>query len=132
VAPAEFVTITPEETAREELDRIAAQLRGPERYREYYSGIAICIRRYITERYGFAAVALTTPELEARMVRLGLDRWQARLVGGLLSECDDVVYARYTPANERAEAVLMMAYEITEMGAPSGPTLVAPGEAGKV
>ncbi len=132
-APVDLISITPEETARAELDRIAELGLGSQgRYREYYSSIAVCIRHYITERYGFAAVALTTPELEARMVRLGLNRWQARLVGGLLSECDDVVYARYTPAPERAKAVLTMAYEITEMGAPSRLTLVAPGEAGKV
>jgi hypothetical protein len=59
---------------------------------------------------------MTAPELEARMVQLGLNRWQARLVGGLLAECDEVVYARYTPALPRADATLTMAYEIAEMG----------------
>jgi hypothetical protein len=52
------------------------------------------------------------------MSRRGHDRWQARLVGGLLSQCDAVVYAHYRPAGGRADADLTAAYEIVEMSRP--------------
>jgi hypothetical protein len=44
----------------------------------------------------------------------GADRFAARLVGGLLEECDSVVYAGYRPAAERRRADLTMAREIVE------------------
>ena len=44
----------------------------------------------------------------------GVDRWQTRLVGGFLEECDAVVYAGYLPAAERRQADLTMAREIVE------------------
>jgi hypothetical protein len=52
------------------------------------------------------------------MIRLGVDRWQVRVAGGLLAQCDAVVYARYRPAAERADADLTAAYEIVEMSRP--------------
>ena len=81
------------------------------------------MRSYLTDRFGFPAFALTTTELQERMVRQGLDRWQARLVGGLLNQCDAVVYASYRPARERADADLTAAYEIVEMSRQAEPEL---------
>lgn len=77
-----------------------------------YRQLAAIVRSYIARQYGFPAYALTTGELERRMESHGVDRWQARLVGGLLQECDSVVYAGYRPALERREADLTMAREI--------------------
>jgi hypothetical protein len=37
------------------------------------------------------------------------------LVSGLLSECDDVVFAGYQPAPERAESDITLAYQIVDM-----------------
>jgi hypothetical protein len=102
--------------AHAELDRIVAGkylARGD--YRTHYALIAECIRRYITQRYGFQASALTTSELSERMVRSGVGRWRARLVAGLLTECDSVHYAHYIPAPVRAEADLQMAYEAVDL-----------------
>ncbi len=79
-----------------------------------YRKLAASIRVVISDRYGFAAYALTTGELQGRMEARGIDRWQARLVGGLLQECDAVVYAGYRPAGERRQADLTMAREIVE------------------
>ncbi len=107
---------SPEEAAQAELERIAAQdylARGD--YRTQYALIAACIRRYITERYGFQASALTTAELTDRMALLGVGRWRARLVADLLAECDAVHYAHYLPAPARAEADLQMAFEIVDL-----------------
>jgi hypothetical protein len=77
-----------------------------------YRVLASLIRAELGQRYDLPAPALTTRELRSRMEAQGLDRWQARLVGGLLEECDAVVYAGYRPAPERREADLTMAREI--------------------
>ena len=44
----------------------------------------------------------------------GVDRWQSRLVRGLLDECDQVIYAGYRPAMERRTADLGIARELLE------------------
>lgn len=79
-----------------------------------YRSLSVVVRGELGRKYGFPATSLTTPELKRRMEAAGVDRWQARLVGGLLDECDSVVYAGYRPAGERREADLNMAREIVE------------------
>jgi hypothetical protein len=79
-----------------------------------YRSIATTVRFTLGERYGIPAPALTTRELQRRMEATGADRWQARLAGGLLEECDAVVYAGYRPAAERRLADLNMARELVE------------------
>jgi hypothetical protein len=111
--------LSPEDEARAELERIAG-LGLPEggAHKEHYRLVGSCVRRYLTDRYGFPAVALTTAELEGQMVGRGVDRWQARLVSGLLQECDEVRYGQYAPAIARADADLTAAFEIVEMTRP--------------
>ncbi len=79
-----------------------------------YRKLAAIVRSHLASEYEFPAPALTTFELQARMEGEGVDRWQARLVGGLLEECDAVVYAGYRPAAERRALDLTMAREIVE------------------
>ncbi|MEP7214707.1 MAG: hypothetical protein ABI782_00555 [Anaerolineaceae bacterium] len=79
-----------------------------------YRTLSSVVRGALGARYGFPASSLTTPELKRRMESAGVDRWQARLVGGLLEECDAVVYAGYRPAGERRNADLNIAREIVE------------------
>lgn len=81
-----------------------------------YRTLAATVREVLGLRYGFPARALTTNEMDRRMLLAGVDRWQARLVTGLLEECDAVVYAGYRPAAERRQADLTMAREIVEAG----------------
>src|SRR5581483_10957636 len=101
--------------ARAELDRIMAlNLVRQGELSQHYRLIAACIRRYLTERFGFPAVALTSGELSGGMEAHGVERWPARLISGLLSECDAVAYARYLPAPARIEADNAMAYEIID------------------
>jgi hypothetical protein len=119
--PAPIETVEPRERSLElraqaELDRIVEEnylARGD--YRTHYALIAECIRRYLTDRYGFQASALTTSELSERMMESGVGRWRARLVAGLLTECDAVYYAHYLPAPARAEADIQIAYEIVDL-----------------
>jgi hypothetical protein len=117
VAPEVVAVASPAEVvARAELDRIGGLgLLDADDFKTFHSLLAACVRRYLSDRYGFPAFAMTTSELRARMEQQGVGRWQARLVAGLLSECDAVNYARYAPARARAESNLSMAYEIVEM-----------------
>lgn len=79
-----------------------------------YRALSATVRESLTSRYGFPARALTTRELVSRMQGEGVDRWQARLVAGLLENCDSVVYAGYYPAPDRRRADHNMAVEILE------------------
>ena len=45
----------------------------------------------------------------------GTDRWHARIILGLLDECDSVKWAHYAPDANRAQRALTMAYEIVEL-----------------
>ncbi len=81
---------------------------------EAYRLIAQAVRADLSQRFSFPAPALTTVEIGERLTAAGADRWQTRLVSGLLEECDSVVYAGYRPAAERIDADLAMAREILE------------------
>jgi len=81
-----------------------------------YRALAASVRAVLSRRYGIPAAALTAGEIARRMEADGLDRWQARLVSGLLDECDAVIYAGYRPAAERRQFDLNMAREIVEAG----------------
>ena len=119
-APA--LDVTPERIARDALDRLLSVLRGADQdddaYQEYYGNIALAVRGYLSARFGFNAHALTTTELERRTVAHGVDRWQARLVGGLLERCDAAVFARRYPDPTSADHDLTVAYEIVELSRP--------------
>jgi hypothetical protein len=115
-----------EDRARTILEAAGVAFARDRDFVQYYGTIAVTMRNYLTERYGFHAFALTTVELRNEMSRRGIDRWQARLVDGLLTQCDSAVYARYMPALERADLDLTAAYEIVEM---SRPKAELPGDA---
>lgn len=134
VVVAPDIDMSPERVAREALDALnpssAARMISPASgrvdYPSYYGTLALTVRTYLAARFGFNAHALTTSELEHRMVSHGVDRWQARLVGGLLERCDAAVYARRFPDPASADHDLTVAYEIVEL---SRPHEVAHGEA---
>jgi hypothetical protein len=118
VPPPRPVAVGPEDLARDALDKAGIAFREDGDFDAYYTALGNAVRNYLTGRYEFPAFALTTRELEAEMLDRGLDRWQVRVAGGLLAQCDSVVYARYRPAMERADADLTAAYEIVEMSRP--------------
>ena len=118
----ELVPVTAESSARESLDDLAGvTLVEATTFEQYYGTIAAVVRRYLSERIGFNAHALTTEELERRMTANGVDRWQARLVGGLLERCDAAVYAHRFPDPASADHDLTVAYEIVELSRPGAP-----------
>lgn len=116
----------PERSARERLDSIhGIRLADDESFQNFYGTIAEVVRRYLSERFEFNASALTTSELERRMTGHGVDRWQARLVSGLLDRCDRAVYARQYPDPASADHDLTVAYEIVELSRPAVAEVVA-------
>ncbi len=110
---------TAEDDARRELDALRSHdlLAIPD-LESYYGRLSSTVRGYLQERFDFRATALTTLELERRMGAEGLDRWQARLVSGLLERCDAAVYARVYPPLASADHDLTVAYEIVELARP--------------
>jgi hypothetical protein len=113
------VPMLAEDQARRLLEEMAlANPLSARDYDTYYGTISIVIRGYLQARFGFRATALTTHELERRMTAEGVERWQARLVGGLLDRCDSAVYARRWPDPASADHDLTVAFEIIELSRP--------------
>ncbi|MGE3961033.1 MAG: hypothetical protein AB7F65_05065 [Dehalococcoidia bacterium] len=109
----------PERSARERLAALqGARLPDEAEFQRFYGTIAVVVREYLAARFGFHATALTSRELEARMTAHGVDRWQARLVSGLLDRCDRAVYARQYPDPASADHDLTVAFEIVELSRP--------------
>lgn len=106
---------TPAIEARERLDALAASGLAVTDPAAYYTRIAAITRAYLSERFDFAAYAMTRREMEQAMRREGLDRWPARLTANLLEQCDAVEFARFEPATERRSQDLMAAYEIVAL-----------------
>ena len=114
------IALTPTEAARASLDALAAAAAAGRDLAWYYASIAATVRRYLSERYGFPAYAMTRTELQRHMTREELGRWPARLTANLLEQCDAVQFAGFSPAPERADADLTAAYEIIELTQPEG------------
>ena len=109
----------PEDEARRRLSLLAtARLLDERDFANYYGTISEVMRGYLQARFAFRAPALTTRELKSRMGRHGIDRWQARLLGGLLDRCDAAVYAHRFPDPASADHDLTVAFEIVELSRP--------------
>lgn len=120
----------PERAARERLAAVQyAGLPEEAEFQRFYGTISAVVREYLGERFGFNAMALTSTELERRMTSHGVDRWQARLVSGLLDRCDRAVYARQYPDPASADHDLTVAFEIIELSRPR-PTAASGSGAG--
>lgn len=119
------------ERARLALDGLQ---QGEAALHDRYASIALILRAYLSERFGFPAYAMTRRELERGMTRAGIDRWPARLTANLLEQCDAVQFAGFAPAPERVDADLTAAYEIIALTTPeealTAPTAAASGVLG--
>lgn len=110
IVPAEPAK-SPHERARTALDALSDGAASGD-VRSYYEQIAVTIRWYLSERFGFPAYAMTRTELEPAMTAAGADRWPAHLTANLLEQADAVQFAGFEPPPERREADLTTAYEI--------------------
>lgn len=109
----------PEEIALEELERLA--LKGwldQGRVKAHYSALSEILRRYLSGRYGIAAMEFTTAELLAALNALQVGHEESRVVRELFEECDMVKFARYTPETHRQSLSLREGREIVELTRP--------------
>jgi hypothetical protein len=106
---------TAADIARIQLDDLSASGLVSSDPAEYYTRLAAITREYLSERFGFAAYAMTRREMEREMRRHGIDRWPSRVTANLLEQCDAVEFAQFRPAAERRAHDLDAAYEIVEL-----------------
>ncbi len=115
--------IPPADRARASLDALARSNIADTDPAEHYARLAGIVRRYLSERYAFAAFAMTHTEMERGMTAAGIDRWPTRVATNLLEQCESVEFAAFRPAPERRAADLAAAYELialtTESESPS-------------
>ena len=114
--PAEQHEVAPETAARRRLEELAAggTLASGD-YERFYGTLSVVLRDYLEERFAFTATALTTPELDREMGDHGVERWQARLAGGLLDRCDAAIYASRYPDPSSADHDLTVAFEVVAL-----------------
>jgi len=117
--------------AREALDAITAAGLAEGDPDEHYARIALTVRRYLSERFGFPAYALTRSEMERAMTGAGVERWPSRLTANLLAQCDAVEFAKFRPAAGRRDADLTAAYEIVALTSGEPGDAVAVAEEGE-
>ncbi len=109
----------PGEVALEELDRLALKewlVQG--RVNAHYSALSEILRRYLSARYGIAAMEYTTSELMAALRVLDIGSEETRAVRLLFEECDMVKFAKYTPESHRQSLSLREGREIVELTRP--------------
>ena len=117
--PVTAIERLPEEIALEELDRLALKewlVQG--HVKAHYSALSEILRRYLSVRYGIAAMEYTTSELIAALNALDLGYEESRTVRVLFEECDMVKFARYTPETHRQSLSLREGREIVELTSP--------------
>ena len=109
----------PEEIALEELERLAlTEWLAQGQVKSHYSALSEILRRYLSGRYGIAAMEYTTAELVAALHALRVGREESRAVRQLFEECDMVKFARFTPETHRQSLSLREGREIVERTSP--------------
>ena len=102
----------PHEVAYEQLRLLKAKdLPGQGLVKEYYTELSDIIRRYLEGRFSFRAPVMTTEEFMESIKRSALlTREHKDILGGFLSHCDMVKFARYGPS----ELEMMDSYRSAE------------------
>ena len=101
-------TRPPEVIAYEELNRIETlDLPAASQFKDHYSLVTECLRRYIEGRYRITALEQTTNEIEASFSRSTVPAAIVRDFLGLFRDSDLVKFARFQPHVDDA-------YELTD------------------
>ena len=109
----------PEEIALEELEQLALkEWLAQGRVKAHYSALSEILRRYLSGRFGIAAMEFTTSELLAALAALRVGHEESRSVRKLFEECDMVKFARFTPETHRQSLSLREGREIVELIRP--------------
>lgn len=106
--PLPFIDTRPAyQIAYEELDRIERlDLPGQGRFKEYYSLVTDCLRRYLGRMYQVPAIDLTTWETKQALKHTAIAPEYARQFIDLFSEGDFVKFARFIPDIKTARSII--------------------------
>lgn len=112
----------PHEEALEALARLRYQrLDTPEGLADWYVTLSTVVRIYIERRFGLRAPEMTTEEFIFAVQRDSpLTPAHRELLGGFLSECDLVKFARHMPDLEAAERAYNAARRFIDDTRPEG------------
>lgn len=106
----------PHVIALRELDKIGAQKMWlmSERQKVYYTHLIDVVREYISDRYGFGAMEMTTDEIVENLALVGTPPETVRSLTGALRMADLVKFAKYTAGAEEGEEVYYTARNFVE------------------
>jgi hypothetical protein len=117
----------PEVIAYAELDRIEAlNLPAKKQFKEHYSLVTNCLRRYIEGRYHIPALERTTGEIRVAFLLVPLPSNNLREFMYILTEGDFVKFARYRPGLQDAYNLVRQARRLVEATTPQPKTVVEP------
>ena len=86
------------EIALDELARIERlDLPGQERFKEHYTLVSDCVRRYIDREYRIPAIDQTTDEVRSELRRTTIVAEHSSQAVALLRDCDLVKFAKFEP-----------------------------------
>ena len=122
-AAAPVDTRSPHQIALEELHRIEAlDLPSQSRFKEHYTLVTDCIRRYLEGAFNTRALDRTTDELRASLDSSAMAPDHADMTMRLLEESDLVKFTGLPPGVDDAKASTVRALSLVVMTAPSEPT----------
>lgn len=109
----------PEVIAYAELDRIEAMnLPAKERFKEHYSLVTECLRRYVEGRYQVPALERTTDELRRSLAPTSAINDERRRFLEIFTESDLVKFARFKPGLDDAYEVVGKARRLVQVTTP--------------
>ena len=118
--PVPIDTRPPEVIAYAELDRIEAlNLPAKEQYKDHYTLVTECLRRYIEGRYPIPALERTTDELRLTFAHSASIKDQRRKFIEIFTESDLVKFARFRPQLEDAYELIQKARKIVQTTTPA-------------
>ena len=122
-AAAPVDTRSPHQIALEDLHRIEAlDLPSQSRFKEHYTLVTDCIRRYLEGAFNTRALDRTTDELRASLDSSAMAPDHADMTMRLLEESDLVKFTGLPPGVDDAKASTVRALSLVVMTAPSEPT----------
>lgn len=94
-------TLSPEEEAQQALVALEqSSLIADGQYKEFYSGLAGILRRYVARRYRISATEMTSAELIAAFRKAGVPTEPAYTGRAFLDNADLVKFAKWTPEGQ--------------------------------
>ncbi|MEM7533790.1 MAG: hypothetical protein AAF639_16515 [Chloroflexota bacterium] len=114
--PAQPVDLRPAyQIALEELTRIRKlELPVQDRFKEHYTLVTDATRHYLENGFGVTALEATTSEIRRTLRQSDFPVLHQQTLISLLEEADFVKFAKVTPTEEQADALLMQAYQLVE------------------